>query len=335
MSVFINTSRASIGLQGFPLVRSMEAAGFSTLLIISIILGVAYVFGMGLDLLPLGLTEYGRAINFPAPSFSQGCLFFGLLVCGLVLLSRSAEQDFQSLTLTMASNVVSVRGRLMMIFLFTLFGEGLFYGFYYFSSLASGNPISIIEVLHAPHRVGSVVVLFHYLFLPLASVVGALCVVGLYQLYGALMVLAKSLDLSLYRLPEYVVVSNTAVRFFLTLIIFLTFFPLAFLLGLTPYASVLINTFALLVLGLPVFGLLAYPVWTLRKRIRIVRVDALTGVVEKLEESGPSADLLSQLRFLESRSDWPVSGNIRQVLLFGLLPPITWALAAAVENWLY
>ena len=34
MSVFINTSRASIGLQGFPLVRSMEAAGFSTLLII-------------------------------------------------------------------------------------------------------------------------------------------------------------------------------------------------------------------------------------------------------------------------------------------------------------
>ena len=54
-----------------------------------------------------------------------------------------------------------------------------------------------------------------------------------------------------------------------------------------------------------------------------------------LERKDDDAGQLARLAFLESRSDWPVSGNLRRIALVGLLPPVTWVLAAVVENALY
>ena len=34
-------------------------------------------------------------------------------------------------------------------------------------------------------------------------------------------------------------------------------------------------------------------------------------------------------------STWPLGGYVQRIVLFGLLPPITWVMAAAVENLLF
>jgi len=53
--------------------------------------------------------------------------------------------------------------------------------------------------------------------------------------------------------------------------------------------------------------------------------------VERISES----DLLTRQMFIESRWEWPIAAHVQQLILFGLLPPMTWVLAAVVENLLY
>ena len=45
--------------------------------------------------------------------------------------------------------------------------------------------------------------------------------------------------------------------------------------------------------------------------------------LEQLERTG---------NFIESLWDWPVAPHIQRVILFGMLPLITWVLAGMVEN---
>ncbi|MEE2892176.1 MAG: hypothetical protein VX766_08560 [Pseudomonadota bacterium] len=44
---------------------------------------------------------------------------------------------------------------------------------------------------------------------------------------------------------------------------------------------------------------------------------------------------MSYLLWLDALPTWPLGGYVQRIVLFGLLPPITWVMAAAVENLLF
>ena len=47
------------------------------------------------------------------------------------------------------------------------------------------------------------------------------------------------------------------------------------------------------------------------------------------------AELLGYLAVLDNLSEWPIGPHLQKIILFGLVAPIAWALAATVENALY
>ncbi len=53
------------------------------------------------------------------------------------------------------------------------------------------------------------------------------------------------------------------------------------------------------------------------------------------EEQAVHGDLTAHLMPLNSLSPWPVGQSIKKVLVFGLLPPASWAMAALVEHLLF
>jgi hypothetical protein len=94
----------------------------------------------------------------------------------------------------------------------------------------------------------------------------------------------------------------------------------------------------------------AYPVWILRTRIKDKKraqmgqvTPALWGnkkavkkiAIRDLGTSTTTAELLTHQMFLESRWDWPVENHVQKLILFGLLLPFRWVLAAMIENRIY
>lgn len=75
------------------------------------------------------------------------------------------------------------------------------------------------------------------------------------------------------------------------------------------------------------------------ERERVVR--ALDGDAEALRESvvdrgGPDrSEWMSHLLWLDALPTWPLGPYLQRFLLFVLLPPVTWVMAAAVENLLF
>ena len=106
------------------------------------------------------------------------------------------------------------------------------------------------------------------------------------------------------------------------------------------------------ILGLvfPIFLLYAYPILILRNRIRDEKQRELNIVFQSLQGNDEAikaisiqgrgvpistSDLLTHQMFLESRWEWPIASHVQKLILFGLLPPLTWVLAATIENALY
>jgi hypothetical protein len=45
--------------------------------------------------------------------------------------------------------------------------------------------------------------------------------------------------------------------------------------------------------------------------------------------------LLTYRMFLDSLWDWPIASHVQKLILYGLLPPLTWVVAAMIENAMY
>ena len=91
-----------------------------------------------------------------------------------------------------------------------------------------------------------------------------------------------------------------------------------------------------------------YPMLVLRNRIaeevsreRDLLVTAIRGQVDalgasRLAEPGMTrAELMMCLSLVNTVSEWPVSAQVKKILLFGVIPPVAWSLAAIVENTIY
>jgi hypothetical protein len=93
-----------------------------------------------------------------------------------------------------------------------------------------------------------------------------------------------------------------------------------------------------------------YPVWILRNRIRDKKLAEMGQItrslrgdkeavktinIHALDAPTTAADLLTHRMFLDSLWEWPIASHLQKLILFGLLPPLTWVVAAMIENTMY
>ena len=143
-------------------------------------------------------------------------------------------------------------------------------------------------------------------------------------------------------------VSNPLIRFIVIGLVSLSFGLLLY--ELAPYASLQRRVFALSIFGLAVWlvllGVSLLPLLALKSRIATVKSleinlvrQALKGDRRSLTASqfGPAlsdfsaADLMYYEDRVKAVWEWPFEAHVRRLVMFGLLPPLTWILAALVE----
>jgi len=162
--------------------------------------------------------------------------------------------------------------------------------------------------------------------------------------------IARTIRIDLVDLQFYSSISDPFVRLVMLLAVLLSATGLAGVLA--PEINDLTIALAILITLLFVPTILLYiaPVWSLRNRIRDAKTEQLELISRSLKgdreayarvlEIESSSDiskieLLTRQMFVESRWEWPIASHIQRLVLFGLLPPITWILAAIIENLLY
>ena len=108
----------------------------------------------------------------------------------------------------------------------------------------------------------------------------------------------------------------------------------------------LIRTTLMFVIALPLSLL---PMWEIHRSIvalrdaereRVIRAldgdaDGLVGSKVDRRADGGHGEWMSYLLWLDALPTWPPGGYVQRIVLFGPLPPITWVMAAAVENLLF
>lgn len=144
---------------------------------------------------------------------------------------------------------------------------------------------------------------------------------------------AERVPIDLLRLDDHFPVSNAPLRFIVGIAIVLAIGPIWSLIEMGRIVEfVYWSTGLMLAVSLPVVLVLMRPMFRLRSRCQAARTAALDALIQKGETT---ADALTFRMFIESRSDWPIASEQRRMMLILLLPPITWVLAAVVENSIY
>ena len=174
------------------------------------------------------------------------------------------------------------------------------------------------------------------------------CLIDLAVRQGALFKLsAKRVKIDLLNLDVYAAYSGPAVR--MTLVLLALSCPFVSLAVLFEEFEKLITVMVFLVLASwTIFYLVCLPPLLViksriseEKNMEIQRVmTAFNGAADTLSESRlahrvdefSGADLLAYLNYLRDLPEWPIQGQIQKVVLFGLLPPLAWIMAALMER---
>ena len=162
---------------------------------------------------------------------------------------------------------------------------------------------------------------------------------------------ANQVKIDLLDLSKYPAIANPAIRYVLILLVtiscFMTLPTIDNEMTMTSVAPIILIIIAT---ALPTLLLYGYPVYVLRNRIKEEKQKelkivflALKGDDVQLESARIQrkgvplsiGDLLTHQMFVESRWEWPIATHIQRLILFGLLPLVTWVLATTIESALY
>ena len=189
-----------------------------------------------------------------------------------------------------------------------------------------------------------------YVFLPLFGATAGISLAAYLMQSQSLNHAAHHLNIDLLQLSRYPNIASPLVRFIVVVFLVLTIVQVVVLFDPAFSKVMLLATLALVGVSIPPLLLYAFPVLVLRNRIKEEKERELGIVFQALEgddeaiKSGrirsrvipPSiADLLTQRMFIESLWEWPIATHVQKLILFGLLPPLTWVIAAVIENTLY
>ncbi len=349
---------ATIGLKGIWGLEQLDRTGIATWKLGILLMGGGALFGA--ILIPiLGevnpdsvLATSPRAVAFllvSIPSTTGFALFFSLA------LARTTETDLRLLSSIDSSVNESVkrlqpttRTLLISILFLMMFNFSLFP-----AEHAMTLNMTISESFSALHSSGLVLNVIYYPLVLVNGLAGGVLFSILITQSLSLKYTARQMKVDLLQLNHYSVIANPIVRGILLLLAGFSLFPPLILFADDPTLSTAMAFVALVsILGLvfPIFLLYAYPILILRNRIRDEKQRELNIVFQSLQGNDEAikaitiqgrgvptstSDLLTHQMFVESRWEWPIASHVQKLILFGLLPPLTWVLAATIENALY
>jgi len=212
--------------------------------------------------------------------------------------------------------------------------------------------MTLSESISAIHSSGLVVNVLQYPILFLNALASAVMLTVLVTQSKSLVQVARFIKIDIFQLECYSAIANPAIRLIVfTLAVFgLLPFVILFVGAQSFTSAAVVFALILLLFLFPLIALYTYPILILRNRIRDEKQQemdivfrALEGDVKvidtaRIKQLGlpmSAGDLLTYKMFIESRWDWPIASHVQKLILFGLLPPITWVFAAVIENIIY
>jgi len=354
---------ATVGLKGLWGLEQLDKTGIATWKLGLILISVAVVISYASTQLMSGMAPNPVFEPFvgPIPRRILAVMTFGVafILVGAIFfilaLARTIESDLEVLASfdrtveTSINKLTPGRGVRN-----TCFVLGLFYGTSILPvAYSSGSRLNLTvsEALMGAAG-GGPDSIFFFIIMPVCGLVTGWMFAVMISQVISLVHAARHIKIDFLQLNDYANIANPGVRLFLYLIPFLSAFPLLGLLVDDPSTSAVIMKFFLGLLAFAGVLLLpfVYPVWILRNRIRDKKLEemaqvtsalrgnrevAKTVIIQGLETPNTITDLLTHQMFLESRWEWPIASHYQKLILFGLLPPISWILAAMIENSIY
>ena len=170
--------------------------------------------------------------------------------------------------------------------------------------------------------------------------------------FRTLMAISRRIQIDLFRIQSYAPISTPFVYIVIgTTVILSIAMIIGFALPSEGFSREAANVSILIgfLMGI-VMTLFLLPVWIMRIRIRDVKqsqLDAITHALTRDIEAQSqiikalpghllsTEELMARQLFVESRWEWPIASHIQKLIIFCLLPPLTWVLAAVIENILF
>jgi hypothetical protein len=348
---------ATVGLKGIWGLEQLDKTGLATWKLGLILMGVAAPVGYALSMLMIEMEP--NPIIGPLPQkviigWSFAMVFIGpALAVFFLALARAIEVDLKILVSfddAIDASIERLRPKRALRLICLIIG--LLYGFLLNPAIHSIiSPLTFVEASIA-YAAGGPHVILGFILMPINGLIQGMSFSIIVSQIVGLIHAARHIKIDFLQLNDYAAIANPGVRVFLCSIPFLGLMPLLVLYGDDPENTAFLIRLSLVIAFTFVLMILpyVYPVWILRNRIRdkkIAEMDqitlALRGnkeavktiVIQGLGTPTTTADLLTHQMFLESRWDWPIASHVQKLVLFGLLPPLAWVLAAIIENAMY
>jgi hypothetical protein len=212
--------------------------------------------------------------------------------------------------------------------------------------------ITVMEAVQAFYDGGMPLRIVTFVLWPIAGIVwGAGFAIGVTQIVS-LIKAARTIPIDLFQLTHYEALTNPTIRVIIISLVMSSIFPMFMFLTDDPAVNEQLTKLLIgaLLIVMPALAAWCYPVFILRNRIRLKKTQELDclllailgddvalgkSCIPKRGNEITTADLLVHQMFIESRWEWPIASHVQKLIVFGLLPPLTWVFAAMIENLLY
>jgi hypothetical protein len=199
------------------------------------------------------------------------------------------------------------------------------------------NTFSFTEVFN----LGPIGVLTQYILQPIMALSNAIAFSVLVSITRYLARVARTAKIDLMRVDAYGCIAIPLVYLFASFCVLASVTIAAALLSPNEEVTrIFLQLLAMIAfLTLILAGLLSYPVWLFRRRVILAKSDQRRKIGKKIEEltvgQTERSSLLTELMYIDQLPDSPIGTYFQRIVVFGVLPPLTWVLAAAVENLLF
>lgn len=348
----------SIGLQGIWGLEQLDRPGISSLKLLILLVMVSNAIGFLLAMIVGPVDQDSmfasyyteRVVSLTVLGMSGA---IGLTVAINILLARSTEADMRALSAKGGmDDCVQLLKPKLSIFLPIVTAITLCTALASPILGAQRLEISVLDSFRAFVSADAPLQIMLFVLWPLVGIAwGIGFAIGVTQIIGLTKV-AKTIQIDLFQLPDYAKLASPTIRVIIIILVMSSIMPVfMFLVDDPVYTAQLTKlTVAGWLIVLPALAAWWYPILILRNRIKLKKAEELNALLLAIQgddsalkksciprrgQEISTADLLTHQMFIESRWEWPIASHVQKLVLFGLLPPLTWVLAAMIENALY
>ncbi len=324
---------------------------------------IAFLAGLSLEMIPWQPSDWVLSqdqrvsTELASPAFPIEFALMGLVLTLAFVFARKGVADIELLEkLNPGISVDSFTAKqvllvqlVLSLFFFLLLKAFDVWLFYVTCQSYGMTDFTLTDAALAPLKMGDNRITHYLVSHGLLAISWAVLVTVIWHHSRRLNEFARSVYINIMDLADYAIVSNAAVRLVITVGILLSFFPVASLFIFKAIDKVVFVHIALVAAGsIPLTLMLSRSIRVLHNRIGETKsrelhtirtlmagtdtdADLMGGAIKPSNKN----DLLTYQMFVETRWEWPIAPHVQKLLIFGLLPPATWVLAAFVENLLY